>query len=591
MSEYPEEFMPWLKQYSEGVPKNIDLPNMTMYECVEQIAKNRPNKVAHEYMGRKIRYSYFLDGIDLISSCLYAMGLRKGDKILICMPNCPQAIRMMYGANRIGVIATMIHPYSAPKEIEFYINNSDAKVAITLDLFYPNFPYPGDNNCLEKLIVTSVRYGMARPLSMGYYLFEGRDNPKPKYDDKVISWMTFKSYGSLRRLPEKCGTAEDPALILYSGGTTGRSKGILLSNNNLNATSMCTYVASEGNKEGTSMMAVMPIFHGFGLAIGIHLPFILGMKCIIVPRFTPESYAKLVARKHPNFISGVPTLFEHVLKSKHLKNANLKCLEGIFSGGDSLTADLKTRFDKFIAERGCETTIREGYGATECVAAVCITPKSPEKQILGSIGIPNPNTIFKIVKVGTAERADYDEDGEICISGPSVMMEYVKEPEETSNTLKVHDDGLLWLHTGDMGHMNSDGYLFFTQRLKRIIISSGYNVYPSQLEDAVAYHEAVHGACVVGVKDKVRGEIVKMYIELNPGFEPSEELVDSIRELCKKSVAKYAVPRQYEFIDKIPMTKLSKVAYTVLEKRANESAKAYTVPEEGVKILEKLDEI
>ncbi len=583
--------MPWLKQYSSKVPKNIDYPEKTMYECVESVANERPKQVAHEYMGRKIKYSKFLGGIDLLSSCFYNMGLRKGDKILICMPNCPQAIRLMYAANRIGIVCAMVHPFSAPKEIEFYIENSDAKVAITVDMFYPNFPYPGDNNCLEKLVVTSVRYGMSRPLSIGYQILEGRKNPKPDFDDKVISWRTFKAYGSKDTIPEKCGTPEDPALILYSGGTTGRSKGILLSNLNLNSTSIGTFAASECESEGKIMMAVMPIFHGFGLAIGIHLPFILGMKCIIVPRFTPESYAKLVARKHPNFIAGVPTLFEHMLKSKHLQGANLKCLEGIFSGGDTLTADLKTRFDKFIAERGCENTIREGYGTTECVTASCLTPKALDKQISGSIGVPNPDILYKIVRVGTIERADYGEDGEICIAGPSIMMEYIKEKEETDNTLKVHDDGLLWLHTGDLGSMNSDGYLFFKQRLKRIIISSGYNVYPSQLEDAVAHHEAVEKACAVGVKDKVRGEIVKMYIELSPGYTPSSELIVSIKELCTKSVAKYAIPRQFEFIDKIPMTKIGKVAYTVLEKRANESAGAYVCPEEEATIIEVLDEL
>ena len=320
------------------------------------------------------------------------------------------------------------------------------------------------------------------------------------------------------------------------------------------------------------------MFHGFGLGVSIHSMVANGGRCILIPRFTPESYAKLIKKHQPNFIAGVPTLYEALLRLPTLDKVNLSCLKGVFSGGDSLSIELKKRFDSFLKSHGAHIVVREGYGTTECVTASCLTPVHMEKE--GSIGLPFPDTYYKIVKVGTTEEVPYGEEGEICLSGPTLMMGYINHPEETADTLKKHEDGLTWLHTGDLGKMDEDGFVYFHQRLKRMIVTSGYNVYPSQIENVLDAHEAVHMSCVIGVPDPLRIQKVVAFIMLKPGFRPSEETKDSILRHCEKSIAKYAMPRRIEFRDMLPTTLVGKVAYRLLEeemKQKQEETKAEAI--------------
>ena len=317
------------------------------------------------------------------------------------------------------------------------------------------------------------------------------------------------------------------------------------------------------------MLAVMPIFHGFGLGVCIHSMLAVGGRCILVPRFTATSYAKLIVKYRCNFIAGVPTLYEALLRLPSMDKADLSCLKGVFSGGDSLSVELKKRFDKFLYDNHATIQVREGYGTTECVTASCLTPTHVQKE--GSIGQPFPDTYYKIVKVGTTEEQPYGEEGEICISGPTVMVEYINHPEETANTLKVHDDGRTWLHTGDLGIMDDEGFIYFRQRIKRMIVTSGYNVYPSQLENILDAHEFVHMSCVIGIPDPYKMQKVKAFVMLKPGYSPSEETKETLLAYCRKNIAKYAMPYDIEFRETLPTTLVGKVAYRELE--AEEEAK------------------
>jgi len=312
------------------------------------------------------------------------------------------------------------------------------------------------------------------------------------------------------------------------------------------------------------------MFHGFGLGISIHTVLAQGARCILVPRFTPRTYAELIAKHKPNFIAGVPTLYEALLRLDGLEKLDLSCLKGVFSGGDSLTVELKKRFDKFLKDHKATIEVREGYGTTECVTASCLTPYHMSRE--GSIGIPFPDTYYKIVKVGTTEELPYGQEGEICLAGPSVMIEYCNQPEETANTLRKHADGLTWVHTGDLGTMDADGFIYFRQRIKRMIVTAGYNVYPSQMENILDAHESVHVSCVIGVRDPYKMQKVKAFIVLKPGIEPSEEVKQAILDYCAKHVAKYALPYDIEFRPELPKTLVGKVAYRILEEE--ETAKA-----------------
>ena len=342
----------------------------------------------------------------------------------------------------------------------------------------------------------------------------------------------------------------------------------MLSNRNFNALGLQTIAASGfGSVAGMKMLSVMPVFHGFGLGIGIHTALIGGATCILVPQFSVKEYADILLKQKPNIIPGVPTLFEALLRAPALENADLSFLKGIFSGGDSLSPELKKKVDAFLKEHGCKEQIREGYGTTECVTASCLTPKDYARS--GSIGVPFPDVYYKIVTPGTTEEVEANIEGEICVSGPTVMLGYMDNPEETANTLRHHGDGRIWLHTGDLGYMDQDGFVYFKLRIKRMLITSGYNVYPTQLENIIDAHEKVLLSCVIGIKDEYRGQKIKAFIVPMPGIEPTEELKQELLEYCAHHIAKYALPREIEFRTELPKTLVGKVAYRVLEEEAN----------------------
>ena len=566
---------PWLKYYG-NTPASLEYPHKTMYEMVEAAAKRHPNHVAYVFMGKKTSYTEFMKRIQAAAQGLYKMGIRKGDKVTICMANTPQALDCFYALNRIGAIPNMIHPLSASQEIAFYLNFSKSKAVLTLDQFYYKVAeiLPQLENPTE-ILIARVADELPAPLSALYPLTKSARAVKKLPKAGYTLWYDMVKAGKNTRLPGQKSRYDSCGAILYSGGTTGTTKGIMLSNLNFNALALQTIAASGFSMEEISnmkMLSVMPVFHGFGLGIGIHTPLVAGGTCILIPQFNVKVYAKTLMKQKPNLIPGVPTLFEALLRTEDLEGADLSFLKGIFSGGDSLSPELKKKVDAFLREHNCSEQIREGYGTTECVTASCLTPKDYARQ--GSIGVPFPDTYYKIVEPGTTNEVGPNIEGEICISGPTVMLGYMDNPYETANTLRRHYDGRIWLHTGDLGHMDQDGFVYFRQRIKRMIVTSGYNVYPSQLENIIDANDKVLISCVIGVKDPYRVQRVKAYVVPMPGVEPSEALKQEILDYCSGRIAKYAMPREIEFRKELPKTLVGKVAYRVLEEEANAAAPA-----------------
>ena len=555
---------PWAAHMGD-VPMHLEYFGGSMFQALEQVAQAYPGSVAFDFMGKSTTYKKMVQEIEKCAKSLKTLGVRPGDKVTIAMPNCPQAIYMFYAVNLVGGIANMIHPLSAEKEIEFYLNESQSITAITLDQFYNKFEHIRQNTGIVNIIIASVKDALSQPVRAGYMLTEGRKIQKIPEDAPVIRWKEFMDlsrhcFYKNFRVDRK---ADDPAVILYSGGTTGVTKGILLSNRNFNALAAQIVATNPFFHPGHKMLAIMPMFHGFGLGVSIHSMVANGGHCILIPRFTPQSYAELIKKHKPNLIAGVPSLFEALLRVKEIEGADLSCLKGVFSGGDSLSIELKKRFDKFLFDHHAVIQVREGYGTTECVTASCLTPTHMAKE--GSIGLPFPDTYYDIVKPGTQESLPYGEEGEICISGPTVMMEYVGHPEETAQTLQTHPDGRVWVHTGDLGYMDDDGFIYFKQRIKRMIITSGYNVYPSQLENILDAHDLVQMSCVIGVPDSLKMQKVKAFVMLKPGLKPCDEYRDILMAYCRKNIAKYAMPYEIEFREQLPKTLVGKVAYRVLE--------------------------
>ena len=563
---------PWADHLG-GLPMHLDYFEGSMFDAVKKIADQYPDNVAFDFMGSPTTYRRLIQQVEQCAKALKTIGVREGDKVTIAMPNCPQAIFMFYAVNLVGGIANMIHPLSAEKEIEFYLNESESVTAITLDQFYDKFENVRQNTKVVNIIIASVKDELSKPIKAGYMLTEGRKIKKIPDDAPVIRWKDFM------RLSRACfynyavpRKGEDPAVILYSGGTTGTTKGILLTNRNFNALGQQVIATNPMFRVGDKMLAAMPLFHGFGLGVCIHTMLSQGGRCILIPRFTAQSYAKQIIKYQCNFIAGVPTLYEALLRLPSMDGADLSCLKGVFSGGDSLSIELKKKFDKFLYDHKAVIQVREGYGTTETVTACCLTPPHMFKE--GSIGLPFPDTYIKIVKPGTDEELPYGEEGEILLAGPTVMKEYMNHPEETAQTLRTHADGLTWVYTGDLGTMDSEGFIYFRGRAKRMIISSGYNVYPGQIENILDSHEFVQMSCVIGVPDPYRMQKVKAFVKLSPDVPANEETKQELLDYCRKHIAKYAMPYDIEFREDMPKTLVGKVAYRVLEEEELSRIKA-----------------
>ena len=557
---------PWAPFMGE-TPMHLDYYQGTMFEAVETIAKAHPDLTALTFMGKSTSYRILVEEIEKCAGSLRAIGVREGDRVTIAMPNCPQALYMFYAVNRVGAIANMIHPLSAENEIEFYLNVSESKVAMTLDQFYGKFAKILANTGVETLIIATIRDALSPLMKLGYQFTQGRKIPKVPADaPHVLLWRSFiRKADPLSGSPAVRRAADDPAVILYSGGTTGTTKGIVLTNLNFNALGQQVLAANPMFRVGDKMLAAMPLFHGFGLGVCIHTMLSQGGRCILIPRFTAASYAKDIVKYRCNFIAGVPTLYEALLRLKSMDGADLSCLKGVFSGGDSLSVELKKKFDKFLAEHKATIQVREGYGTTETVTACCLTPLTKVKE--GSIGIPFPDTYIKIVRPGTEEELPYGEEGEILLAGPTVMKEYMKHPEETAQTLRRHADGLTWVYTGDLGVMDEEGFIFFKGRAKRMIVTSGYNVYPAQIENILDASDLVQMSCVIGVPDPYKMQKVKAFVKLAAGVPATEETKQELLAHCRKNIAKYAMPYDIEFRDDMPKTLVGKVAYRVLEEQ------------------------
>ena len=571
---------PWLKFYGD-IPESIDYPQGSMYEAIKLACDNNLNNnggyknTAYVFQGKKTSYKEFFRNIDTVARAFKAIGIGKGDKVTICMPNAPQGVDAFYALNRISAFTSMIHPLSAEGEINFYVTNSKSKAIVVLDMFYEKVlralegvDYP------VKVIVARIKDALPFPLNMLYPLtVKDKPAPLPADNKDVISWNDFIANGkSVKELPEEFPKKDDTAVILFSGGTTGVSKGIELTNMNMNALGYEVQAGAGFTMEGLRMFSVMPLFHGFGLGVGVHTALTAGATCILIPQFTIKTYAKDVLKYKPNVIVGVPTLFEALLRSDGFAGADLSFLRGVFCGGDSLSVELKKKVDKFLTEHNSKVQIREGYGTTECVTASCLTPYDYFRE--GSIGIPFSDVFYQIVDPKNDTEVPYGTEGEICICGPTVMKGYLDNAAETASTLRTHADGNVWLHTGDLGTMDEDGFIYYKQRLKRLIVVSGFNVYPSQVENTIDAHPDVLLSCAIGVPDPYKMHKVKAFVVLRPGVEPSDKIKEEILEHCRKNISKHAMPREIEFRTELPKTLVGKVAYRKLEEEEEAKLKA-----------------
>ncbi len=553
---------PWMKYYDED-KRFLQYPDCSVYRMLAESVNKHPDNVSYEYFGTKRTSKQFLEEVDMCARAFHALGVKAGDRVSVCMPNTPEAVISFYALNKIGAVANMIHPLSAEAEIKYYLNVSKSEYVVAIDIAFNKINHISSETGIKKCIIVSAGDSMPFGMKLGYQITKGR---KIKLEANSLS-ITWKQFIAGAKNAADADFAEfhgdNVAAILYSGGTTGYPKGIELTNLNFNALALQSIVACGCLEEGDRVLCIMPVFHGFGLGICIHTVQCFGGNCLLLPQFSAKTFDRLLKKYRPNIIAGVPTLYEALLKNQKLDGFDLSFLKCVISGGDSLSVSLKRKVDEFLHVHGANIQIREGYGLTECVTGSCLTPKDDYRE--GSIGIPYPDMFYKIVKPGTEEELDYGKEGEILISGPSVMKGYLDSPEETKQTLRKHKDGRVWMYTGDLGTMDPDGFVYFKQRAKRMIISSGYCLYPPYMENIIDAHPKVLMSCVIGIDHPYKVQVAKAFIVLENGYEPSDEILAEIKEHCEKNLARYSWPYAYEFRAELPKTLVGKVAFTKLE--------------------------
>ena len=550
---------PWLRFYGR-IPHHLDYPEITLYQAVAATAGRVPDARAWDFLDTTSTYRDFLRAIDACANALAALGLSRGERILISMPTSPQGVIAFYAANKLGAVAALIHPLSTAPEIEHYLNASGARIALTLDAFYERFAAVKPKVQLKTLILARIPDYLSPLKKFGFWLTKGRKIARVPADARVRWWADLIA-GAHAQVPRGTTETNDAAAIMFSGGTTGTPKGILLSNRNFIAEGMQA-AAWGGLGEGHSILAILPIFHGFGLGVCVNAAFMAGGQSILVPMFSAEIVAKLLRSKRPNLLVGVPTLYDALSRDPSLAKADLSCLRAAFSGADTLPRPVKERFEKLAAERGARVRLLEGYGLTEAVTAIMATPLDEYRE--GSIGIPFPDMHAKICRLGTEAALAPGEEGEICVSGPAVMLGYLDDPEATRETLRVHADGRTWLHTGDLGKMDADGFFYFTVRQKRMIKTSGFNVYPAQVEAVLYQHPLVAEACVAGVPDPAQVERVQAFVVLKDPKRASDDTERELIEHCRAQLIKWSCPRAVEFRAELPKTRVGKTDYKVL---------------------------
>ena len=555
----------------DRTPQIHPYPETTMFGAVEQAKNTYPKAIAYDFQGKLTNYTEFVKLIENAARGFLKHGIKKGDRVTICMPNTPQGVICLYALNRIGAVANMVHPLSAQKNITFYLDFSQSKMILTMDMFYEKVKAAVDESNINAMIIVA---GMQDelPLPLGVIYRFAKNSKNMKFPDRKgdILWTDLVKSGRDEKLPAIEYNENQTAVILYSGGTSGKQKGICLSDKNFNALGMqISEICGVNLNDKCKFLSVMPIFHGFGLGIGIHTILINGARCILVPQFTTDTYAKTVIKKRPNFIAGVPTLYQALFETDRFRGQDLSFLVGVFSGGDALSPELKKRADKFLRDHNADIQIREGYGLTECVTASCVTPVDRAK--VGSIGLPLRDTVYKIVEPGTFEEKKLGEHGEIILTGPTLMLGYLNNEEETAQTLRTDENGVKWLFTGDMGYMDEDGFVYFKQRIKRMIVTSGYNVYPSRVEEVIDKCPDVNYCCVIGVKDHYKMQKIRAYIVLNEGVPETAGEKEKIKEFCKPYLDRYEWPKEIEFRDELPKTLVGKVAYHTLEEEAEQN--------------------
>ena len=552
---------PW-QQYYKDMPRHLNYFEGSIYDKLKETASNYPNYIAIRYFDTEYTFREFMKMIDDIASSLMSLDIVENECVTLCLPNTPESFALIYAINKIGAIANIVHPLSSTEDIKRALKEGDSDTLFCSDVSMPKARGINVKNFI--MVPSSVSLN---PILKTLYNI--KSNVNLKLEDNMLSYSDFLK--NKKEIVKVKRNATDPAAIIYSGGTTGKPKGIIISNLNFNAMALQTRsVCKEYIRPGSSVLSALPIFHVFGLALCTHTCLVAGMKCIIVPQLNTKKINKELKKYKPSVYPAVPSLLKMSMNDSDPGSNAFKDIKVVVVGGDYLSPQVKSEYEEYLKAHGSSAVVKSGYGLSEACGFCCCTAEVDEKHVnnhKGTLGIPNPDMIVKIFEPNSDIEKSLGDVGEICITGPTLMMGYINEDEETKKTLVIHNDGRTWLHTGDLGYMDKDGFIFYTSRLKRMIITNGYNVYPIELEDIINKCKYVDTCTVVGIPHKIKSQTPKAVIVLKSNVQDTLEVREEIRRYCYKNIAKYAVPTEYEFRTSLPKTAVGKVAYRDLENK------------------------
>ena len=562
---YASAAKPWLKYYdARYITQSV--PACTAYEYVCQQNKTHLGEPALEYYGRKISYADLFVNIKKTAAALRAIGVHRGDIITVVSVMTPEVIYAFYAADMVGATLNLVDPRYSAEGIHEYIEEVGSRLLICLNVVYDRCRQAAKRTTVEQVLVLSPADSLPLHLAVGYKL----TNPdKNRYASNVIHWKAFLAAG------QNCSMAAEPydpdhaCVVVHTGGTTGSPKGVMLTDANFNAIAQQFAAYEKLFCRGQKLMNIMPPFIAYGYACGVHLPLVLGLCVVIIPNLDPAKLGSLVLRHKPAHMFGVPAHYQQLAADPKLQGKDLSFIRNYAAGGDAIPLGAEQGVNDFLAAHGVEFPLAKGYGMTEVASAATAAAGRVNKP--GSVGVPLVNTMVAIFEPGTDAELPIGERGEICISGPTLMKGYYGKPAETAALLHRHADGTLWAHTGDIGYMDKDGFVFLDSRIKRLIIRhDGFKVFPSMIENVISRHPAVHQCSVVGCTDKdhVQGRLPFVYVVLNPaGDKKKRQIVRELRQLCTEELPEYVQPVGYKFVSELPLTPVGKVDYRALEEQ------------------------
>ena len=558
---YASQAKPWLKYYDQ---KFIDqtLPALSAFEYVCQRSKNHLNDTALEYYGRKFAYADLIVNVKKTAAALRGAGVKKGDIITVVSIMTPEIIALFYAADMMGATLNLVDPRYSVEGIREYIEEVDSHLLVCLNVVYERCRQAAKRTNVEKVIVLSPADSLPPLMAVGYKLTTPDKN---KYASNVIRWKQFIKGGEGQSTAAEPYDPDHACVVVHTGGTTGSPKGVMLTDDCFNGIALQFQAYPKLFHRGQKLMNVMPPFIAYGFACGIHLPLVLGFTVIIIPNLDPAKLGSLVLKHKPEHMFGVPTHYQQLASDPKLRDKDL--IINYAAGGDSLSRGAEQTVNDFLAAHGARYPIAKGYGMTEVSSAATVAAGLDNKP--GSVGIPMVNTVVAAFEPGTDQELPIGQRGELCISGPCLMKGYYNKPEETAILLRRHPDGRVWAHTGDMGYLDEDGFVFLDSRIKRMIIRhDGFKVFPSMIENVVSRHPAVHQCSVVGCADKdhTQGRLPFVYIVLKSGITAKKkQVIRELERMCAEELPEYVQPVAYKFISSMPMTPVGKVDYRQLE--------------------------